>query len=507
MSDQGQQQSAKNFDIFNIMLLQDCSLILYQHTNILQTEKKFNNKEISNRIIPYYYYTTIIAIPVLFPILKALEMKYIQLLIVICPLIVLFIVIYMPVRNSKSGNSFLSLFMAQASYSVGSVGECLRSISRSVTVPSKNKTRESSQFILYKFKSDFAKSLAAWISQDIFFETGSYSLIYLVSFLFYSSSLGFVIYNILWGETVLKGDKGFASIYDFINQTKSTFRALTKKQRINLLLQVSNNTFRIFLALFVSTILSDIKNKQLLIQRDVEKMKEKIKKLRGIDKEDKIINKWVVHNKTRKNFKSIKTGGLHFINMFFSNLFEYANFIIYCIIHLITVILVKITFTTKKGSADDRAQKRKTVLGTGYIVGIIKISSTLVAYVITANYIKKAMFFNYLFYSHCVPVILLVFLAACNTIFTAQAVYFLIMVTLMINKAFLRDTFNTYPNPTLFACFTPFSVSLMSTLINFMCSVLNLSVKKKCSIYTIIGCMIYLIALGIRNSNIWECNE
>merc|ERR1712131_280784 len=141
------------FDTFKIMTLEEFSMINYQYNNILEHEKDFDNKEISNNVIPFYYIASVFCIPIVLGIVTYTGKTSYQFFISILTIVVLLTLLFTPKRKFIGSDgktvqySGISLFMACAGYVIGSFRELLRSVNRTVNGLNRKKSANSTELV------------------------------------------------------------------------------------------------------------------------------------------------------------------------------------------------------------------------------------------------------------------------------------------------------------------------------------------------------------------------
>ncbi|ORD93384.1 hypothetical protein ECANGB1_2408 [Enterospora canceri] len=457
-------------NIFSVMLLQDCSFILYQYVSILKISKNFTGKEISSKIIPFFYYTTLAIIPFVYTTLITINLYYFYMMTVLLPAAVLFLVFFSPKYRAVGIETNLSptpaqmktnpvsMTMARLAYVVGSISEIFRSTLRTITPKVGQKKQDRNYLLWYKLQSEGLKALCTWVAQDIFFETGNFRLIYGLSIGTNAIAFGWI----LLGEKTKSAAKS-TSLMEIVRGVRNAFSLLNDKEVINEVFIVVGNTMKIFVGLFSNSILFEI-------DKDV---KEREKEKKG-----------EIETETETRSRN-STGNRVAMGI---------NYFLYKTVNLVSRLILLLTLH----KVGQKGEDRKKILGVGYVIGAVKMTSTLCAALLCEFVFKKLDGYNLQFYSF--PVVLLVFgfFIKAPTRFIGNAMYFMTSLTLAINDSFSRDVLLKMKNINLFACFNLFMVGLISSVINFTTGYLNMGVRRKCMVYLFGGVGVYALLVICR---------
>ena len=241
------------------------------------------------------------------------------------------------------------------------------------------------------------------------------------------------------------------------------FNQLQSREKISFLFQILVSMFKLFLGLFANGILFEIS----------ENSKKTL----------------IVNNEYYPSY-IIKI----------INIIKLINLIIYKIINLLTKFLLFITCTIPQN-------KKKDILGVGYVIGIVKIFSSILG-IVTTKWCKSQGFDFYNLGFCIFPLILITFICFiyAPTTKIGNVLYFLLNYLLSITDTFIKPdyingNFKNYKQ--VFACTNLFTIGFISSLINIISGILKTSVRRKSLMYWSIGLICYinlLIAKKISNT-------
>ncbi|ORD93383.1 hypothetical protein ECANGB1_2407 [Enterospora canceri] len=426
-------------NMLHVMLLQDASLIVPQYPSIMKYEKHLTNTEISRLIIPFFYYTTLIAIPIVYSTIVILDLYWIHLITVICPIVASTAIIFSPkYRNNPSEISVnkSALILLRLCYSISSVAGILRTTLRHTTP----KTRNYHTFLLlYKLQSDGTKSACAWISQDFHYETSSFELIYVLSYCVNGAAVLWVALGDCLGTRAKS-----RSLQEMLSGVIGVIGRLSREQVINEAFLISNSAIKMFLGLFAETMLFEI---------------------------DARVG--------RKNQPKVRNSGR-------------INQILYKTVNLISRLICLVTFQSRKSP-----KKTEDVLGVGYVTGCVKLLSTLLAYVICEFVLGQFDAYTMQFYAWPLLLVALALLVLAPSRSAGNVLLFAASVANASQESFGRSQFVRMEDVALFSCLNMLAVSLLSSLINFLTGFFDVGTRCKCVVYVGFGAAVYLIILSI----------
>lgn len=450
--------------IFNIILIEDFAPIINQYFSIIKLEKNYTTKKIVNELIPWYFHSCCIALPFVYNLLMIIPLYWYHLITVLLPFCTLLLVYIAPsynkTLNDKSLNNILSIILIIAAYITSSISEIMKSTIRLITKPSRSESQNIFLQIL-KAQSDAIRSLAAWIAQDLYFETGGSQLIFFYSLIIYIIA---IVMALTQNNSTCdnKITEHFNLIGWYIKLIKG-FNQLQSREKISFLFQILVSMFRLFLGLFANGILFEIS----------ENSKKTL----------------IVNNEYYPSY-IIKI----------INIIKLINLVIYKIINLLTKFLLFITCTIPQN-------KKKDILGVGYVIGIVKIFSSILG-IVTTKWCKSQGFDFYNLGFCIFPLILITFICFiyAPTTKIGNVLYFLLNYLLSITDTFIKPdyingNFKNYKQ--VFACTNLFTIGFISSLINIMSGILKTSVRRKSLMYWSIGLICYinlLIAKKISNT-------
>ncbi|OQS54982.1 hypothetical protein EHP00_1347 [Ecytonucleospora hepatopenaei] len=483
-------------NVLDLTLAQDCSFILFQYVSILKNDKNFNRKEISGKIIPFYVYSTLFWIPFVYTSVITINVYWFLLLMATIPLIVLFFVLLAPKYRETNPNNLekkvitknddlndkkennndkinndevinininqkshvkenklkqnISLAMVRLAYILGSFGELVRQLQRNVLTAS-GKNAKGSDSVLLKLKSESIKSFSAWVAQDLFTLTEQYAEIYMFSII-----LNSVLICVAAAGDSMSSRAKKLTLMEILKGVSTGFKSLNSKQAVNLAASITNSTLRLFLGLFSNSILLEIHSKTL---------------------ENRLNHKNECNEENRKKtFKEKCYDVLQKINACFS--------------FLITCITRSILFVTRTPIV----KNKKSYLGIGYIVGIVKLMSTLTAYLIS-KLLEKNKVSGYYATFYIFPILFLVFMlfVRSKTVLIANVFFFTTSTVMGVLDGCLKETYITIKNKELITCFSLFVTGAISSSINGICSYSDFGVKTKCYIFISLGIFSYTL--------------
>ena len=438
-----------DINILDMMLILDCSPILFQYVNYLKQCKFFTRNEISNYLIPAFFYANVFVIPIGYTSLITMNTYVLRLFIVSLPLVIMSLIFFAPKYRPNADSTktnIISLLMVMFAYVCGSCSECFRSIIRSVD------SKCGSEGTLYKLKSESIRSLFTWLGQDLYSETGSFNEIYLLSYLVYMSV---IIYTSI-GDYEANTKKAI-TLQQFFLKIKRGLANTTVKQRCNMCIHILNSSLKLFLGLFNVVVLMEIQRREKL-QKDLSKVGNKEETATKFDK--------------------------------FKKFLEKINFFLYKIINLITKTIL---FLFRKESST----VKRDVVGTGYILSIVKVLSTLVAFGVGKAFEKTPLSPYYcLFISYPLCLFLFMAFSNCTSIVSGSILFLATSCILQIMECFIQNTHRTNLDRHVVSSFVLLSVGLINSAINIFSMLFKIDIRKKC-IGFLTACLICYFIVSI----------
>lgn len=496
-----------NVSISTIMLLQDCSFIIFQYNSILKIDKGYLGKEISSQIIPYYYYTTLFVIPFLYTFLLAFGPYFYSIMTTLLPYIVIFLVLYAPRYRtepekqqaekdavkakeiSKTSNiddrspysdtfvqnrcpaqsrhmKLISMAMVKGAYVVGSLGELCR-----ITFRQMNSDKSNTSLIWYKLKSNALRSLCAWIAQDVFFEAGNFNIIYLQS-----SLIAIICFSISIINTFTTRELSTISFKSLYESVRDGFKSFNKRQSLNFLINMQSSMLKLFLGIYSTAILFEIDRRS----KEVKKKQPSTFQTPADSTEPEIPQSAI-----SQKWKVIKTKGAF--------VFTKINFYLHKLINLITRIIL-IIFLTK------RTSKKREILGVGYVIGIVKICSTLFAALFCE--LVKDKINNYYAVYFTFPLVLIsvwFFINSTNTTL-GNILYFISVMLSDVSDTFCRQEILSVEKKhrAMVAFGSTFISGLSNSFISMVCSLMGLDIRKKGMMYLGLGLIVIALSTIIQ---------
>ncbi|KAI5168383.1 hypothetical protein PAEPH01_0080 [Pancytospora epiphaga] len=225
-----------------VHLIQDFQPIAPFYTNILMEKKLFIIEEISNFILPFYFYSSFITLTLCFVVIGILgHLK--SLIMLLCLQVVMLLVIAL-MRPRKMG-------MAQLVYGIGGATNVYKSVLRTLLIT----TRASIETQMGSLKTlrYLMLSLAAWLGQGIYNQTNNYNIIIALSLVSIAVA-GVVSVFLASSETSISYSSVIKAISSYKALTTTIKNTFHKNLIVGLVCGSSSSLLQIYLGIFSQTI-------------------------------------------------------------------------------------------------------------------------------------------------------------------------------------------------------------------------------------------------------------
>ncbi|KAI5148886.1 hypothetical protein ENBRE01_0598 [Enteropsectra breve] len=159
------------------------------YSSILIKNKSFDLTEVSNDILPYFFYSSLAATVLSFPLVTTLGFMKSQIFLAFSQIAVVILLILLSSRNFS---------VARIMYSFGGLNTIVKTVLISTLVKEGGKTSE--RYLLIKVLRYFASSSASWIGQDIYNTTGEHDINIILSLLAYSAAAVLSVINSFYSD-------------------------------------------------------------------------------------------------------------------------------------------------------------------------------------------------------------------------------------------------------------------------------------------------------------------
>ena len=233
-----------------IHLLQEFQPVNAFYPSILIEEKKFTLSEITNKILPFFFYSSLLTMSCTFILIELLGQKISLICASFCPILILTLLLVMKERN------FLA---SQFMYGIGGGSTAFKTVLRSLLI--KKGSRPDKGITKVKKLRYATVALAGWIGQGIYDQTHSYEINIDLSLILVIIAF---LMSIIWQQNA--GSDTNTRFFQNIDSLATFFKAIraiyTKKILMGVICGSMAACLQIYLGLFSQTLFIEKKNDQ-----------------------------------------------------------------------------------------------------------------------------------------------------------------------------------------------------------------------------------------------------
>jgi hypothetical protein len=418
-------------------VIQDIQPVNPFYTAILVEKKKFTLCEITNSIQPFFFYGSLLAIIVTYATLNLLG-KDIPLLFLSS--VQIFSLSFLLVNTERA------FYLAQLLYGNTGAFTGFKTIIRAKFITKSSKAAES--MILQKLWRYLTNSISAWVGQEIYNLTNSYTINIILSLLSNLAALSLLISEALKDTTleIIIPYKNFNSLSSFADHLKLIY---TKEILMGSIVGGSAACLQIYISIFSQTLFRE-KNEDF-----------------GSD--DKISN--IIISK--------------------------ILYVLHLPIYFVSYLIVRLFcfFSSSFKIAD--ATTKKSKISAGYIEGTAKLLSATGSMFII-KYTPLEWKENAYFTLFGLSIVFFVSLGNCKSIAMSKILYLLAFTAIASAENMAKSYLHRSPDYILLLNISMLFETIIHSAINYICKLKGHKVAHKSKYYSAIGCLAFLIAIYFK---------
>lgn len=412
-----------------VHLIQEFQPVASFYTNILLEKKGFDIGEVSNRILPFYFYSSFFGLLLCFAIIGAIQHPAFLATALLLQLAMLFLVASAPPRHFA---------LLQLCYVLGGLTNVYKAVDRTLLVR-QDSTDKKAGHVLIKMLRSISSTVASWLGQGLYNETGSYGLIIAISALSTAAAIALSLHGIVDGHSHRVELTSPGTLRDF-------FRDSFTRPIVTGLVCGSAATFlQIYLGIFSQAIFHEM-------------------------------NPEIGH----------------------SRLIERAFVVIDAPIRCVSRLLVRCTGRLwKQPPAQKEAAAKAPPAHSGYIEGTVKILASI-ASLLFIRLIGRTASPSWYMASLALSIVFFVWLSSASTVYYGKCLYFVTLTCVICTEGMARSAIHESKNRLFVSCFVIFIESLLHSVINAACRMRGLGLTAKACVYACCACIALLTALLLR---------
>lgn len=425
---------AKNYCQWLSHFAQEFQPVVPFYTGIFIEKKHFVLEEVSNSILPFFFYASLVTTTACFIFIERLSYASSLLQLSISQIFMFIILIYMPSRN---------FLLAQLIYALGGAIPAYRAVLRPLLVERNTGIKsQTSQLKLYRA---ILVSSANWIGQEIFNKTGEYGLIISISFV--STLIGIVFALISIKNTSIVQDVPFfdsvSSFSTLLQKLRDTFeRELT----VRIISGCAINCMQLYLSVYSHALFREKGSKDL-----------------SEDPPSRLTTK----------------------------ILEIVRFPIKCISNTIIFCAIRCGYKISLKKESD------TRIESGYMEGTAKILANIVNFLIV-NKVEKHLNESFYLFLMPFAILSFVMLTSFNSMRRAKILYFITLTLIINTEVLSKSKLYKTPHRAFLFNFCIFTQSIVHTLIGFVCRVFRLRTSTKGFFYIVICTIALVVSVIIK---------